>query len=81
MRILLIRTSSLGDIVHCLPALRRCAGTYPTAHIGWVVEDVFAPLLARDPDLDDVLEVGCAAGAARRSTPPRCGRCGRASAD
>ena len=58
MRILLIRTSSLGDIVHCLPALRALRQGLPTAHIGWVVEDVFAPLLARDPDLDDVLEVG-----------------------
>jgi heptosyltransferase-1 len=58
MRILLIRTSSLGDIVHCLPALRSLRQRYPSAHIGWVVEDVFAPLLARDPDLDEVLEVG-----------------------
>jgi heptosyltransferase-1 len=58
MRILLIRTSSLGDIVHCLPALRALRGRFPQAYIGWVVEDVFAPLLARDPDLDEVLEVG-----------------------
>jgi heptosyltransferase-1 len=58
MRILLIRTSSLGDIVHCLPALRALRRRYPSAHIGWVVEDVFAPLLVRDPDLDEVLEVG-----------------------
>jgi len=58
MRVLLIRTSSLGDIVHCLPALRALRQALPEAHIGWVVEDVFAPLLARDPDLDTVLEVG-----------------------
>jgi heptosyltransferase-1 len=58
MRILLIRTSSLGDIVHCLPALRALRQGLPAAHIGWVVEDVFAPLLARDPDLDEVLVVG-----------------------
>ena len=58
MRILLIRTSALGDIVHCLPALRSLRQAFPEAHIGWVVEDVFAPLLTRDADLDDVLEVG-----------------------
>jgi heptosyltransferase-1 len=58
MRILLIRTSSLGDIVHCLPALRALRRHLPQAHIGWVVEDVFAPLLARDPDLDSILTVG-----------------------
>jgi heptosyltransferase-1 len=56
-RILLIRTSSLGDIVHCLPALRALRRHLPQARIGWVVEDVFAPLLAHDPDLDDVLTV------------------------
>ena len=58
MRILLIRTSSLGDIVHCLPALRALRRHLPEAHLGWVVEDVFAPLLEHDPDLDSVLTVG-----------------------
>src|SRR5688572_22663539 len=58
MRILLIRTSSLGDIVHCLPALRALRLALPEAHLGWVVEDVFAPLLVNDRDLDDVLAVG-----------------------
>jgi heptosyltransferase-1 len=57
MRILLIRTSSLGDIVHCLPALRALRRHFPDATIGWVVEEVFAPLLAHDPDLDQLLTV------------------------
>jgi len=57
MRILLIRTSALGDIVHCLPALRALRAHLPAARIGWVVEDVFAPLLERDRDLDEVLTV------------------------
>jgi heptosyltransferase-1 len=56
-RILVIRTSALGDIVHCLPALRALRAGFPQARIGWVVEDVFAPLLERDPDLDEVLVV------------------------
>lgn len=58
MRILLVRTSALGDIVHCLPALRALRRHLPAARIGWVVEDVFAPLLVKDPDVDDVLTVG-----------------------
>jgi heptosyltransferase-1 len=58
MRILLIRTSALGDIVHCLPALRALRGHFPQARIGWVVEDLFAPLLEHDPDLDEVITVG-----------------------
>jgi heptosyltransferase-1 len=57
MRILLIRTSALGDIVHCLPALRALRAHLPEARIGWVVEEVFAPLLQHDPDLDQLLPV------------------------
>ena len=56
-RVLLVRTSALGDIVHCLPALRALREHLPTAYIGWVVEDVFAPLLDQDPDIDEVLTV------------------------
>ena len=50
MRILIIRTSAMGDIVHGLPTLRALRRGFPQATIGWVVEDVFAPLLANDPD-------------------------------
>jgi heptosyltransferase-1 len=54
-RIAIIKPSALGDIIHCLPvltALRRC---YPHAHITWVVNQVYAPLLQGHRDLDDVL--------------------------
>jgi len=57
MRILLIRTSALGDIVQCFPTLRALRCHFPAAVIGWVVEHRFAPLLENDPDLDQVLEV------------------------
>jgi heptosyltransferase-1 len=57
MRLLLIRTSALGDIVHCLPALRALRSALPEATIGWVVEKSFLPLLERDPDLDHVFPV------------------------
>ncbi len=53
-RILIIKQSSLGDIVHTLPlvhALKRC---YPTSRIGWVVEQGFASLVARDIAVDVV---------------------------
>jgi heptosyltransferase-1 len=56
-RILLVRTSALGDVIHCLPVLRALRSRYPKAEIGWVVEAGFAPLLDRDPDLDRVFEV------------------------
>ncbi len=56
-RILLIRTSALGDIVHALPSLMALRRHLPKAHIGWVVEKAFAPLLEDHPDLDQVLPV------------------------
>lgn len=53
-RILLIKQSSLGDVIHTLPvahALKRC---YPASSIGWVVEQGAAPLVAKDPAVDRV---------------------------
>ncbi len=57
MNILLVRTSAMGDIVHALPVLAALRKHEPDAKIGWVVESVFAPLLADHPDLDTVIEV------------------------
>lgn len=52
MRILLVRTSAMGDIVHCLPVLVALREQRPEARIAWVVEEVWAPILADHPDLD-----------------------------
>ena len=57
MRILLIRTSALGDVVHCLPVLSALRRHLPEARIGWVVEEAMAPLLDGHPDLDELLVV------------------------
>jgi lipopolysaccharide heptosyltransferase I len=56
-RILLLRTSALGDVVHCLPVLAALRRSRPGARIGWVVEEPIAPLLAGHPDLDELLVV------------------------
>ena len=37
-RILLVRLSSLGDILHALPALRSLRSAFPEARIDWLVE-------------------------------------------
>ncbi|MCX7599599.1 MAG: glycosyltransferase family 9 protein, partial [Armatimonadetes bacterium] len=52
--ILVIKTSSLGDIVCALPVLTQLRGLYPAAHIAWVVDHRFADLLAGHPWLDEV---------------------------
>jgi lipopolysaccharide heptosyltransferase I len=57
LRILLVRTSALGDVVHTLPVLTALRRHFPKAKIGWVVEEGMAPVLAGHPDLDEVLTV------------------------
>ena len=48
-RFLVIRLSSIGDIVHALPAVAALAETSPQAEIHWVVETRYAALLAGNP--------------------------------
>ncbi|HYG62578.1 MAG TPA: glycosyltransferase family 9 protein [Thermoanaerobaculia bacterium] len=57
MRILIVRTSALGDVVHALPVLGALRRHFPEARIGWVVEEAMAPVLAGHPDLDELLTV------------------------
>lgn len=57
MRVLIIRTSALGDVVHSLPVLTALRRHLPEAKIGWVVEEVFAPVLAGHPGIDELIPV------------------------
>ena len=54
-RILIIKPSSLGDVVHALPVLAALREAYPRAHIAWLVGVTFAPLLEGHPLLDEVI--------------------------
>ncbi len=56
-RILLIRLSSLGDVIQTLPALRTLKQLFPNARITWVVEERFSHILHNHPDLDEVMVV------------------------
>lgn len=53
-RVLIVRLSALGDVVHVLPCLAALRAAWPAAHIGWVVEDKAASLLEGHPQLDRV---------------------------
>ena len=55
MRFLVIRLSSVGDIVHALPAVAALGGTYPEAEISWAVETRYAALVERNPFVGRVL--------------------------
>ena len=47
MKILIVKLSSLGDVVHTMPAVQDIRAAMPQADIDWVVEKAFAPLVAR----------------------------------
>jgi len=46
-RVLIVKLSSLGDVVHTMPAVQDLREAFPEARIDWVVERGFAPLVAR----------------------------------
>ncbi len=55
--ILVIKTSSLGDVVHQMPAMTDARKHFPNVRISWVVEEAFAPLAKLHPAVDDVIAV------------------------
>ncbi len=57
MRIVLIRLSALGDIVHTWPLAVAIRSARPRAHLCWIVEEPLAPLVAGHPAVDAVLTV------------------------
>jgi heptosyltransferase I len=57
MRILIVKLSSIGDIVHTLPALAAMRRALPEAEISWVVEHGPAEILRDNPLLDRLIEV------------------------
>ncbi len=59
MKVLLVKMSSLGDVVHTLPALSDAAAVLGNeVSFDWVVEEAFAPIAARHPAVGEVLPVG-----------------------
>lgn len=55
--ILFIKTSSLGDVVHHMPAATDVRQRFPDLQIAWVVEESFAPLVGLHPAVDTVIPV------------------------
>ncbi len=56
-KILLIKTSSLGDVLHNLPVVGDILGHYPEAKIDWLVEESFAALPGLHPKVRKVIPV------------------------
>src|SRR5947207_1108983 len=55
--ILFIKTSSLGDVIHHMPALTEARRHRPHDRFAWVVEEEFAPLVRLHPAVDEVIPV------------------------
>ena len=55
MKILVVKLSSLGDVIQTLPVLHDLATQFPGAQIDWVVEEAFADLLKQVPGLGRVM--------------------------
>lgn len=55
MKILLLKPSSLGDVIQAVPVLRLLKLYYPQSQIFWWIDSGLAPLLEGDPDLAGVV--------------------------
>lgn len=56
MRVLIVKLSSLGDVVHAMPVVHDIRGMYSGAQIDWVVEPAFASLVRRVQGIGSVIE-------------------------
>jgi len=55
MRILLVRLREIGDVVFTTPAVRAIRERFPSAHLTYVVEPAAAPVVANNPNIDEVI--------------------------
>ena len=55
--ILVIKMSSLGDVLHALPTLYALRQNCPDARIVWAVHEQFAPVLPGKPYIDEVIYI------------------------
>jgi len=54
-RVLIIKPSSLGDVVSAVPVLRGLRRQFPGAHLSWLVTPACADILRGQADLDEVI--------------------------
>jgi heptosyltransferase-1 len=55
-RILVIRMSAFGDVIHALPAVMALRRGYPRARLSWLLRPEWKPLLEGNPAVDEVVE-------------------------
>jgi heptosyltransferase-1 len=58
VRILIVKVSSMGDVIHALPVVRDLKRFRPDIEIDWVVEEAFAGIVRAHPDVTHVIPFG-----------------------
>ena len=56
-RILIVKMSAMGDIIHALPVSAALKKTFPHIELYWAVEEVFAPLVEGNPALTGIVRL------------------------
>lgn len=54
-KVLIIRLSSIGDIIHCTPVARSLKTSWPDCKITWMIGEVSAELLKYNPYVDEII--------------------------
>ena len=57
MRIVIVKLSAIGDVVHALPAVTALRRALPAARLAWVVEKRAAAILQDLPVIDELIEI------------------------
>ncbi|WP_072243016.1 lipopolysaccharide heptosyltransferase I [Thiomonas bhubaneswarensis] len=55
MRVLIVKTSSMGDVVHALPVVHDILSAHPGAQIDWLVEEAYADIVRAHPGVRRVI--------------------------
>lgn len=56
-RILIVRFSSMGDVIHALPAAASLKHSIPHSSLSWVIRPAWAPLLEGNPFVDEIIPI------------------------
>ena len=56
-RVLFVKLSSLGDVVHHMPAVTDLARARPGTHVAWAVEEAYAGLVRLHPAVSEAFPV------------------------
>jgi len=55
MKLLIVKPTALGDVAHALQAVPQLKSSGKVDHLGWVVDEDYAPLLRLFPEIDEII--------------------------